>query len=125
MLSRLLERGKTSGRADDNKESIVKRFRECYSDSVPDAPLSPRSPVPPVTSFQPKLTPGTFVETSMPVVDYYREQDRVVDIDSSPSVDEVYANVRLAVEDRLSRASGATSTAAAPAATAELAPAIA
>lgn len=29
MLSRLLERGKTSGRADDNKESIVKRFREC------------------------------------------------------------------------------------------------
>ena len=61
----------------------------------------------------------------MPVVDYYREQDRVVDIDSSPSVDEVYANVRLAVEDRLSRASGPTSTAAAPAAAAELAPAIA
>ena len=28
MLSRLLERGKTSGRSDDNKESIVKRFRE-------------------------------------------------------------------------------------------------
>ena len=28
MLSRLLERGKTSGREDDNKESIVKRFRE-------------------------------------------------------------------------------------------------
>jgi UMP-CMP kinase len=28
MLGRLLERGKTSGRADDNRESIVKRFRE-------------------------------------------------------------------------------------------------
>lgn len=27
MLERLLERGKTSGRDDDNKESIVKRFR--------------------------------------------------------------------------------------------------
>lgn len=26
MLGRLLERGKTSGRADDNTESIVKRF---------------------------------------------------------------------------------------------------
>lgn len=26
MLDRLLERGKTSGRDDDNKESIVKRF---------------------------------------------------------------------------------------------------
>lgn len=28
MLERLTERGKTSGREDDNKESIVKRFRE-------------------------------------------------------------------------------------------------
>lgn len=28
MLTRLLERGKTSGRADDNVESIKKRFRE-------------------------------------------------------------------------------------------------
>lgn len=28
MLERLLERGKTSGRADDNLESIKKRFRE-------------------------------------------------------------------------------------------------
>ena len=28
MLERLLERGKTSGRADDNTESIMKRFRE-------------------------------------------------------------------------------------------------
>ena len=28
MLERLEERGKTSGRDDDNKESIVKRFRQ-------------------------------------------------------------------------------------------------
>jgi UMP-CMP kinase len=28
MLERLMERGKTSGRDDDNKDSIVKRFRE-------------------------------------------------------------------------------------------------
>lgn len=28
MLKRLLERGKTSGRADDNEESIRKRFRK-------------------------------------------------------------------------------------------------
>lgn len=32
MLERLLERGKTSGRDDDNRESIVKRFRECCRD---------------------------------------------------------------------------------------------
>jgi UMP-CMP kinase len=48
----------------------------------------------------------------MPVVDYYRAQDRVVDIDSSPPVDVVYANVRLAVEARLNAAAGATTAAA-------------
>ena len=31
MLKRLLERGKTSGREDDNVESIKKRFRSCLS----------------------------------------------------------------------------------------------
>lgn len=30
MLDRLLERGKTSGRDDDNKESIVKRFSKLF-----------------------------------------------------------------------------------------------
>ncbi|RXK37436.1 UMP-CMP kinase [Tremella mesenterica] len=70
MLVRLLERGKTSGRADDNKESIVKRFR-------------------------------TFVETSMPVVDYYRAREKVVEIDSSPPADVVYDNVRVAIDERL------------------------
>jgi len=65
MLERLLERGKTSGREDDNKESIVKRFR-------------------------------TFVETSMPVVDYYRKKrsDAVLEIDSTQSKDEVYAQLK-------------------------------
>ena len=33
MLVRLLERGKTSGRDDDNVESIKKRFRECCPSS--------------------------------------------------------------------------------------------
>ncbi|SNX86264.1 related to URA6 - uridine-monophosphate kinase [Melanopsichium pennsylvanicum] len=67
MLQRLLERGKTSGRADDNIESIKKRFQ-------------------------------TFVETSMPVVDYYRKQDRVVEVDSIKSVDEVYAEIKTAMD---------------------------
>ncbi|POY71018.1 putative UMP/CMP kinase [Rhodotorula taiwanensis] len=62
LLQRLLERGKTSGRADDNRESITKRFR-------------------------------TFVETSMPVVDYYRQQGKVVDIDSSKTIEEVTADI--------------------------------
>ncbi len=59
MEKRLLERGKTSGRTDDNAESIRKRFR-------------------------------TFVETSMPVVDHYEKEGRVVKVDATPTPDSVY-----------------------------------
>ena len=72
MLERLLERGKTSGRTDDNDESIKKRFR-------------------------------TFVETSMPVVDFYRKQDRVVEVDSIAPVDEVYAQIRKAMDETFAK----------------------
>lgn len=34
MLERLMGRAKTSGREDDNKESIVKRFREFRSTKI-------------------------------------------------------------------------------------------
>jgi len=71
MLQRLLERGKTSGREDDNVESIKKRFR-------------------------------TFEETSMPVIDYYKKQDKVVEIDSTKSKEEVYANVKKEVDAKFS-----------------------
>lgn len=70
MEARLLERGKTSGRADDNEESIRKRFR-------------------------------TFIETSMPVVEYYEKQGRVVKIDATPAPEEVEAKTREAVRERL------------------------
>jgi UMP-CMP kinase len=49
MLERLLERGKTSGRSDDNEESIQKRF-------------------------------VTFKETSLPVIDYYKEKGKVSEV---------------------------------------------
>lgn len=70
MLERLLERGKTSGRDDDNIESIKKRFR-------------------------------TFVDTSMPVVDYFDKQSKVVKLSCDHPVDEVYKKVQEAVERRL------------------------
>lgn len=73
MEARLLERGKTSGRADDNEESIRKRFR-------------------------------TFVETSMPVVDYFGKQGRVVKIDATPAPEEVEAKTREAIVERLGEA---------------------
>ena len=39
MLKRLLERGKTSGRDDDNSESIKKRFSESQYSPVNVAPF--------------------------------------------------------------------------------------
>ncbi|KAI0533574.1 uridylate kinase [Xylaria digitata] len=70
MECRLLERGKTSGRSDDNAESIRKRFR-------------------------------TFIETSMPVVDYYEKQDRVVRIRANAPPDEVYRATQAELAKRL------------------------
>ena len=62
MRERLLNRGKTSGRSDDNEESIVKRFR-------------------------------TFVETSMPVVTHFKEEDRVIEVSAVGSELDVYHGV--------------------------------
>ncbi|EDK43640.1 bifunctional uridylate/adenylate kinase [Lodderomyces elongisporus] len=69
MLKRLLERGKTSGRADDNVESIKKRFR-------------------------------TFIDTSMPVVDYFAEQGKVVTVNCDHPIDTVSAQVLEALKSR-------------------------
>jgi UMP-CMP kinase len=62
MEKRLLHRGETSGRSDDNIESIKKRFR-------------------------------TFVETSMPVVNEFESQGRVVKVNAERAPEEVYADV--------------------------------
>ncbi|ODV96877.1 hypothetical protein PACTADRAFT_39710 [Pachysolen tannophilus NRRL Y-2460] len=70
MLTRLLKRGETSGRSDDNVESIKKRFK-------------------------------TFVETSMPVVEYYGKQNKVIQVNCEDAVDKVYANVKFALKDKL------------------------
>jgi UMP-CMP kinase len=69
MQERLLDRGKTSGRADDNAESIKKRFK-------------------------------TFIETSMPVVDYYDKQGKVVKISAVPPPEEVYEEVKRHLVER-------------------------
>lgn len=69
MQERLLKRGETSGRDDDNAESIRKRFR-------------------------------VFVETSMPVVDNYEASGKVVSIEATGSVDEVYQRIREGMESR-------------------------
>ncbi|KAK5990367.1 UMP-CMP kinase [Cladobotryum mycophilum] len=70
MEERLLERGKTSGRSDDNAESIRKRFR-------------------------------TFIETSMPVVNYYEGQGKVIKVDATPTADQVYTKTKKLLGERL------------------------
>ncbi|KAK0389655.1 hypothetical protein NLU13_3230 [Sarocladium strictum] len=70
MESRLLERGKTSGRSDDNAESIRKRFR-------------------------------TFVETSMPVVDYYEKEGKVIKVDATATPDQVFDKTQKLLKSRL------------------------
>lgn len=72
MEKRLLERGKTSGRSDDNAESIKKRFK-------------------------------VFEETSMPVIDYFEEQGRVVKVLATKTPDEVYKETRSKLEARLGK----------------------
>ena len=69
MSERLINRGKTSGRTDDNAESIKKRFK-------------------------------TFVETSMPVVEYFEKQGKVVKIKAVKSPDEIYEDVKEAMAQR-------------------------
>lgn len=63
MRERLLNRGKTSGRSDDNEESIKKRFK-------------------------------TFVDQSMPVVEMFRKEDRVVQVDATKPPEKVYEGVK-------------------------------
>ena len=69
MTERLINRGKTSGRADDNAESIKKRFK-------------------------------TFVETSMPVVEYFERQGKVVKVRAVKSPEEIYEEVRKRLGER-------------------------
>ncbi|KZM23079.1 UMP/CMP kinase [Ascochyta rabiei] len=69
MLKRLLHRAETSGRADDNIESIKKRFK-------------------------------VFVDTSMPVVNEFETQGRVVKVDAVQEPDKVYQDVQEKIKAR-------------------------
>jgi UMP-CMP kinase len=70
MLQRLLKRGETSGRIDDNIDSIKKRFQ-------------------------------TFKDTSYPVVEYFRGQEKVVDVNANDSPEGVYAQVKKQLKEKL------------------------
>ena len=104
MLKRLLIRGETSGREDDNVESIKKRFGgfQCFIQALTLTDLFVHA--------------VTYKETTMPVIKYYEKQGKVAEvhleyslaftlsnalicqIDSSPAVDEVHIAAVAAVE---------------------------
>ncbi len=65
MLERLLERGKTSGREDDNAESIKKRFSASYCRCI-------KTLLTPITE--------TYEEQTMPVIEHYRKADKVAEV---------------------------------------------
>lgn len=67
MERRLLGRGETSGRDDDNLEVIRKRFR-------------------------------TYVEETMPIVEKYRAEGKVFEIDGMPAMEEVWAQTQSTVQ---------------------------
>jgi UMP-CMP kinase len=71
MLSRLLERGKTSGRDDDNIESIKKRFGELRYHAVNTTGFSLIRP-----------SRSDLHETTMPVIEYYEEFGKVAKVGS-------------------------------------------
>jgi len=65
MESRILERSRTSGRPDDNIETIKKRFK-------------------------------TYVESTIPVIDYYDKKEKVVKLEANRTIDEVWETVEKA-----------------------------
>lgn len=66
MLKRLLERGKTSGREDDNEESIKKRFRTLsYLCRLP---------------VDIDRLSGVYKEQTMPVIAHYSKQSKVATV---------------------------------------------
>jgi len=67
MQDRVLKRGESSGRTDDNLDSIKKRF-------------------------------NTYLNSTLPVVDAYEKQNRVVRVNADRSLETVWADVKLAFE---------------------------
>lgn len=62
-VKRILERGKASGRTDDNRESLVKRFK-------------------------------TYIDSTAPIIDHYKQQNLVRSISGEPEPDQVFEKVK-------------------------------
>ncbi|CAH8575598.1 unnamed protein product [Dicrocoelium dendriticum] len=70
MVQRLLKRGETSGRVDDNEETIKKRLR-------------------------------TFNESTKPVIDYYEKQNKLIRIEASGTIDEIFSKLCTKLQEKV------------------------
>ncbi|TGZ63350.1 hypothetical protein CRM22_006963 [Opisthorchis felineus] len=73
MVERLKKRGETSGRVDDNEETIIKRLK-------------------------------TFNDSTKPVIDYYEKQKKLIRIDASGTIDQIFDNVYKQLQERVKHA---------------------
>lgn len=73
MLKRLLERAKTSGREDDNEESIRKRFRTSRTRDLFRVPLT-------------NYSAGVYKEQTMPVIEHYSKEGKVATVRYVPQM---------------------------------------
>lgn len=73
MLKRLLERAKTSGREDDNEESIRKRFRTSRTCDLFRVPLT-------------DYPAGVYKEQTMPVIEHYSKEGKVATVRHVPQI---------------------------------------
>ena len=67
LIKRIIARGKTSGRADDNEETAKKRLDTYYSQT-------------------------------MPLKDFYIKEGKYVKIDGVGSIDDIYSNIKAAID---------------------------
>ncbi|GAB5575046.1 adenylate kinase isoenzyme 1 isoform X2 [Prionailurus iriomotensis] len=105
-IERCLERGKSSGRSDDNRESLEKRYFADFTHHHLGLVLELESQIKYLPHFGPEKETGmlkyvvcglrrcqTYLQSTKPIIDLYEEMGKVKKIDASKSVDEVFDEV--------------------------------
>ena len=90
MERRLL--GRQEGRTDDNLETIRKRFKVRMCSAPPATARAPG--LAPVAAERPGRVPQVFMDSTLPIINFYEAKGRVRSINADRSPDVVYTDVR-------------------------------
>ncbi|XP_071233064.1 UMP-CMP kinase-like isoform X3 [Salvelinus alpinus] len=93
-INRCVERGKSSGRTDDNRASLEKRF--CHRQ-----PSTLLSPAQLTCCFPFNHRIQTYLQSTRPVISLYEKQGKVRTVDASCGVDKVFANVKTILDKEI------------------------